>query len=100
VTPTSSLAEKVLIGTVRDVDVAGITKAVTTGAAFAGGITGSGLAVNEAVALRPWLTLTVQVLAVPEQSPLQPVKLLPVVATAVSVTLVPLGTLKLQTLPQ
>jgi hypothetical protein len=43
-----------------------------------------------AVTLLAWLKLTVQVVAVPEQSPLQPVNVLPVVAVAVSVTLVPL----------
>ena len=45
--------------------------------------------------------LTMQVLPVPEHpAPLQPVKVLPVVAVAFSVTLVPLGYPTLQTVPQ
>jgi hypothetical protein len=50
-----------------------------------------GLAVKVAVTLRAWFMLTVQVVAVPEQSPPQPANVLPVVAVAVKVTLVPLG---------
>ena len=43
-----------------------------------------------AVTLCAWPMVTVQV-SIPEQSPLQPANVLPVVAVAVSVTLVPLG---------
>lgn len=53
-----------------------------------------------AVTLRAWLRLTVQVAAVPEQSPLQPLKLLPVDAMAVRITLVPLSKFTLQDEPQ
>jgi hypothetical protein len=58
------------------------------------------LAVKVAVTLLAWLMLTVHVVAVPEQAPLQPAKVLPAAGVAVSVTLVSLMKLALQLLPQ
>ncbi len=54
------------------------------------------------VAVTPWaaLIVTVQVLAVPEQAPLQPVKVDPAAGAAVSVTAVPLANVAEQVAPQ
>jgi hypothetical protein len=55
--------------------------------------------VNIAVTERAWVIVTVQV-PVPVQAPLQPVKVEPVDAVAVRVTLVPLVKVALQVAPQ
>src|SRR5512142_921796 len=54
------------------------------------------------VAVTDWAPFmdTTQVLAVPPHAPLQPVKLEPLAAAAVKVTVAPLATAALQTLPQ
>ena len=61
----------------------------TPGPEVTGGTGGGGSAVNVAVALRAAVIESVQVGAVPAQAPLQPVKLEPVAAAAVSVTFAP-----------
>jgi hypothetical protein len=60
----------------------------------------AGSSVNVAVTERAVLSETVQVAAVPLQAPLQPVKLEPAAATAVSVTDAPLTKLNWQVAPQ
>lgn len=56
--------------------------------------------VKFAVTLRAALSVTVQLLLVPLQAPLQPVKLLPPDAWASKVTVVPASTVAEQLLPQ
>jgi hypothetical protein len=58
------------------------------------------LAVNLAIAVRSVVIESVQVSALPEQAPLQPVKVESDAGTAVSVTLVPLATAATQVAPQ
>lgn len=44
---------------------------------------------NDAIALADWFSVTVQVVLVPLQTPLQPAKVTPAAGVAVRVTLVP-----------